>query len=173
MIIENEQDFKKVKSTLKSKGLIMITPKAGEMKIKSMAYKDEMILFEFESEYQEDVIVNLRTGVRYWLTSAAEILMKQSIANVLDSDNYAKERARLLGAAECLSAYDLETVLDEAEDILAEKKKGKPLSPNLQKEYDRLVADLETGNYTYSSNVKTSPAVTYNWARAMEETRNL
>ena len=178
MLIETTEDFKRVRGTILNEGIQMITPQAGT-KIKALAYKDEMLLFQFETAYTEEIILNLKTGVKYWLSTAAEILMKTEILNILDTHPTPRGRAELLCAAEKLSARELEDVLDEAEIVLLEKQNREKsqlketMSTDLRKEYDRLVSDLETGSYTYVSDANTTPTATYNWANAMEETRNL
>lgn len=184
MLIDTSEDFKRVRGTILKEGIQMITPQSGT-KIKALAYKDEMLLFQFETAYTEEIILNLKTGVKYWLSTAAEILMKTEILNILDTSPAPRGRAELLCAAEKLSARELEDVLDEAEVILLEKQKQKknqakentlfdlPMTPELKKEYDKMVSDLQTGGYTYVPDSSATPTATYNWANAMEENRNL
>lgn len=165
MLIETTEDFKRVKNVILKGGIQTITPHAGT-NIKVLAYKDEMLFLEVESDYNKEVILNLKTGMKYWLSTEAEILMKKDLLNILDTKLMSREKARLLCAASKLPPEELEKALKEAESVLAEKKKRidsnndnvPPLaSLGLKDMYDKLVSDLEQGPVTYTFDAKIMP----------------
>ena len=166
MLIETTEDFKRVKNVILKEGIQTITPHAGT-NIKVLAYKDEMLFLEVESDYNKEVILNLKTGTKYWLsTKAAEILMKEDLLNILDTKLVPRERANLLCAADKLPPEELEKALKEAENTLTEKKKRmKSNSDNvatletfgLKDMYDKLVSDLDQGPATYTFDAKIVP----------------
>ena len=166
MLIETTEDFKRVKNVILKEGIQTITPHAGT-NIKVLAYKDEMLFLEVESDYNKEVILNLKTGTKYWLsTKAAEILMKEDLLNILDTKLVPREKAHLLCAANKLPPEELEEALKEAEKTLAEKKKRiKSNSDNvsslesfgLKDMYDKLVSDLDQGPVTYTFDTKIAP----------------
>ena len=165
MLIETTEDFKRVKNVILKGGIQTITPHAGT-NIKVLAYKDEMLFLEVESDYNKEVILNLKTGMKYWLSTEAEILMKEDLLNILDTKLMPREKARLLCAASELPPEELEKALKEAESVLAEKKKRidsnndnvPPLSSlGLKDMYDKLVSDLEQGPVTYTFDAKIMP----------------
>lgn len=128
--------------------------------------KDEMLFLEVESDYNKEVILNLKTGTKYWLSTEAEILMKEDLLNILDTKLMPREKARLLCAAIKLPPEELEKALKEAESVLAEKKKRidsnndnvPPLASfGLKSMYDKLVSDLEQGPVTYTFDAKIAP----------------
>lgn len=164
MLIETTEDFKRVKNVILKEGIQTITPHAGT-NIKVLAYKDEMLFLEVESDYNKEVILNLKTGTKYWLSTEAEILMKNDLLNILDTKLVPKEKANLLCAADKLPPEELEKVLKEAEKTLAEKKKRAKNSDNLaalepfglKDMYDKLVSDLDQGPVTYTFDAKVTP----------------
>ena len=165
MLIETTEDFKRVKNVILKGGIQTITPHAGT-NIKVLAYKDEMLFLEVESDYNKEVILNLKTGMKYWLSTEAEILMKKNLLNILDTKLMPREKASLLCAASKLPPEELEKALKEAESVLAEKKKRidsnndnvPPLaSLGLKDMYDKLVSDLEQGPVTYTFDAKIAP----------------
>ena len=161
MLIETTEDFKRVKNVILKEGIQTITPHAGT-NIKVLAYKDEMLFLEVESDYNKEVILNLKTGTKYWLSTEVEILMKNDLLNILDTKLVPKEKANLLCAADKLPPEELEKVLKEAEKTLAEKKKRAKNSDNLaalepfglKDMYDKLVSDLDQGPVTYTFDAK-------------------
>ena len=164
MLIETTEDFKRVKNVILKGGIQTITPHAGT-NIKVLAYKDEMLFLEVESDYNKEVILNLKTGTKYWLSTEAEILMKNDLLNILDTKLVPKAKANLLCAADKLPPEELEKVLKEAEKTLAEKKKRAKNSDNLaalepfglKDMYDKLVSDLDQGPVTYTFDAKVTP----------------
>lgn len=165
MLIETTEDFKRVKNVILKGGIQTITPHAGT-NIKVLAYKDEMLFLEVESDYNKEVILNLKTGTKYWLSTEAEILMEEDLLNILDTKLMPREKANLLRAANKLPPEELEKALKEAESVLAEKKKRidsnndnvPPLaSLGLKDMYDKLVSDLEQGPVTYTFDAKIAP----------------
>lgn len=165
MLIETTEDFKRVKNVILKGGIQTITPHAGT-NIKVLAYKDEMLFLEVESDYNKEVILNLKTGTKYWLSTEAEILMEEDLLNILDTKLMPREKANLLRAANKLPPEELEKTLKEAESVLAEKKKRidsnndnvPPLaSLGLKDMYDKLVSDLEQGPVTYTFDAKIAP----------------
>lgn len=122
MLIETTEDFKRVKNLLLKEGIRMTTPHTGATKIEFLAYKNEMLFFKFDSGYNEEVILNLRTGVKHWLSTEAEILMSRGLLDIIDTSLVPREKANLLTAAERLPLEELENVLQEAEEILTERK---------------------------------------------------
>ncbi len=165
MLIETTEDFKRVKNVILKEGIQTITPHAGT-NIKVLAYKDEMLFLEVESDYNKEVILNLKTGTKYWLSTEAEILMKNDLLNILDTKPVPKEKAHLLCAADKLPPEELEKALKEAESTLMEKKKRmKSNSDNvatletfgLKDMYDKLVSDLDQGPATYTFDAKIVP----------------
>ena len=122
MLIETTEDFKRVKNVILKTGIQTITPHAGT-NIKVLAYKDEMLFLKVESDYNKEVILNLKTGTKYWLSTEAEILMEEDLLNILDTKLMPREKANLLRAANKLPPEELEKALKEAESVLAEKKK--------------------------------------------------
>ena len=112
-----------------------------------MKFKIEFNVFNLK-----EVILNLKTGTKYWLSTEAEILMKEDLLNIHNTKLTPREKARLLCAANKLPPEELEEALKEAESILAEKKKridsnNDNISPlasfGLKDTYDKLVSDLE------------------------------
>lgn len=165
MLIETTEDFKTAKNLILKGGIQTITPHAGT-NIKVLAYKDEMLFLEVESDYNKEVILNLKTGTKYWLSTEAEILMKEDLLNILDTKLVPREKAHLLCAASKLPPEELEKTLKEAESVLAEKKKrtesdndnvSSLASFGLKDMYDKLVSDLEQGPITYNFNAKIAP----------------
>ena len=165
MLIETTEDFKRVKNVILKGGIQTITPHAGT-NIKVLAYKDEMLFLEVESDYNKEVILNLKTGMKYWLSTEAEILMKEDLLNILDTKLMPREKARLLCAASKLPPEELEKALKEAESVLAEKKKrterdndnvSSLASFGLKDMYDKLVSDLDQGPVTYTFDAKIMP----------------
>ena len=165
MLIETTEDFKTAKNVILKGGIQTITPHAGT-NIKVLAYKDEMLFLEVESDYNKEVILNLKTGTKYWLSTEAEILMKEDLLNILDTKLMPREKARLLCAANKLPPEELEKALKEAENVLAEKKKriddnndnvSSLASFGLKDTYDKLVSDLERGPVTYTFDAKIAP----------------
>ena len=165
MLIETTEDFKTAKNVILKGGIQTITPHAGT-NIKVLAYKDEMLFLEVESDYDKEVILNLKTGTKYWLSTEAEILMKEDLLNILDTKLMPREKARLLCAASKLPPEELEKALKEAESVLAEKKKridsnndnvSSLASFGLKDMYDKLVSDLEQGPVTYTFDAKIAP----------------
>ena len=165
MLIETTEDFKRVKNVILKGGIQTITPHAGT-NIKVLAYKDEMLFLEVESDYNKEVILNLKTGTKYWLSTEAEILMEEDLLNILDTKLMPREKANLLRAANKLPPEELEKALKEAESVLAEKKKRidsnndnvPPLaSLGLKDTYNKLVSDLEQGPITYIFDAKIAP----------------
>ena len=165
MLIETTEDFKTAKNVILKGGIQTITPHAGT-NIKVLAYKDEMLFLEVESDYDKEVILNLKTGTKYWLSTEAEILMKEDLLNILDTKLMPREKARLLCAASKLPPEELEKALKEAENVLAEKKKridsnndnvSSLASFGLKDMYDKLVSDLEQGPVTYTFDAKIAP----------------
>nr|DAK69963.1 MAG TPA: hypothetical protein [Caudoviricetes sp.] len=163
MLIETTEDFKRVKNVILKEGIQTITPHAGT-NIKVLAYKDEMLFLEVESDYNKEVILNLKTGTKYYLSTAAEILMKEDLLNILDTKLVPRERANLLCAADKLPPEELEKALREAESILMEKKKRMKSNGDnvatletfgLKDMYDKLVSDLDQGPVTYTFDAKT------------------
>ena len=162
MLIETTEDFKRVKNVILKEGIQTITPHAGT-NIKVLAYKDEMLFLEVESDYNKEVILNLKTGTKYYLSTAA---MKEDLLNILDTKLVPRERANLLCAADKLPPEELEKALKEAENTLTEKKKRmKSNSDNvatletfgLKDMYDKLVSDLDQGPVTYTFDAKIVP----------------
>ena len=162
MLIETTEDFKRVKNVILKGGIRTITPHAGT-NIKVLAYKDEMLFLEVESDYNKEVILNLKTGTKYYLSTAA---MKEDLLNILDTKLVPRERANLLCAADKLPPEELEKALKEAENTLTEKKKRmKSNSDNvatletfgLKDMYDKLVSDLDQGPVTYTFDAKIVP----------------
>ena len=165
MLIETTEDFKRVKNVILKGGIRTITPHAGT-NIKVLAYKDEMLFLEVKSDYNKEVILNLKTGTKYYLSTAAEILMKEDLLNILDTKLVPRERANLLCAADKLPPEELEKALKEVENTLTEKKKRmKSNSDNvailetfgLKDMYDKLVSDLDQGPVTYTFDAKIVP----------------
>lgn len=165
MLIETTEDFKRVKNVILKGGIQTITPHAGT-NIKVLAYKDEMLFFEVESDYNKEVILNLKTGTKYWLSTEAEILMEEDLLNILDTKLMPREKANLLRAANKLPPEELEKALKEAESVLAEKKKRTERdndnvssleSFGLKDMYDKLVSDLDQGSVTYTFDAKIAP----------------
>ena len=165
MLIETTEDFKKVKNVILKEGIQTITPHAGT-NIKALAYKDEMLFLEVESDYNKEVILNLKTGMKYWLSTEAEILMREDLLNILDTKLIPREKACLLCAANKLPPEELEKALKEAEGVLAEKKKRTERdndnvssleSFGLKDMYDKLVSDLDQGSVTYTFDAKIAP----------------
>lgn len=165
MLIETTEDFKTAKNLILKEGIQTITPHVGT-NIKVLAYKDEMLFLEVESDYNKEVILNLKTGTKYWLSTEAEILMKEDLLNILDTKLVPREKAHLLCAASKLPPEELEKTLKEAESVLAEKKKrtesdndnvSSLASFGLKDMYDKLVSDLEQGPITYNFNAKIAP----------------
>lgn len=165
MLIETTEDFKRVKNVILKGGIQTITPHAGT-NIKVLAYKDEMLFLEVESDYNKEVILNLKTGTKYWLSTEAEILMEEDLLNILDTKLMPREKANLLRAANKLPPEELEKALKEAESVLAEKKKRTERdndnvssleSFGLKDMYDKLVSDLDQGPVTYTFDVKIMP----------------
>ena len=165
MLIETTEDFKRVKNVILKVGIQTITPHAGT-NIKVLAYKDEMLFLEIESDYNKEVILNLKTGMKYWLSTEAEILMKEDLLNILDTKLMPREKARLLCAASKLPPEELEKALKEAESVLVEKKKriddnndnvSSLASFGLKDMYDKLVSDLDQGPVTYTFDAKIMP----------------
>lgn len=165
MLIETTEDFKRVKNVILKGGIQTITPHAGT-NIKVLAYKDEMLFLEVESDYNKEVILNLKTGTKYWLSTEAEILMEEDLLNILDTKLMPREKANLLRAANKLPPEELEKALKEAESVLAEKKKRTERdndnvssleSFGLKDMYDRLVSDLDQGSVTYTFDAKIAP----------------
>lgn len=165
MLIETTEDFKRVKNVILKGGVQTITPHAGT-NIKVLAYKDEMLFLEVESDYNKEVILNLKTGTKYYLSTAAEILMKEDLLNILDTKLVPREKANLLCAADKLPPEELEKVLKEAEKTLAEKKKRMESDSDnvatletfgLKDMYDKLVSDLDQGPVTYTFDAKVVP----------------
>lgn len=165
MLIETTEDFKRVKNVILKGGIRTITPHAST-NIKVLAYKDEMLFLEVESDYNKEVILNLKTGTKYYLSTAAEILMKEDLLNILDTKLVPRERANLLCAADKLPPEELEKALKEVENTLTEKKKRmKSNSDNvailetfgLKDMYDKLVSDLDQGPVTYTFDAKIVP----------------
>lgn len=60
---------------------------------------------------KKEVILNLKTGTKYWLSTEAEILMKEDLLNILDTKLIPREKARLLCAASKLPPEELEKAL--------------------------------------------------------------
>ena len=165
MLIETTEDFKTAKNVILKGGIQTITPHAGT-NIKVLAYKDEMLFLEVESDYDKEVILNLKTGMKYWLSTEAEILMKKDLLNIFNTKLMPREKARLLCAASKLPPEELEKALKEAESVLAEKKKridsnndnvSSLASFGLKDTYDKLVSDLEQGPVTYTFDAKIAP----------------
>ena len=165
MLIETTEDFKRVKNVILKGGIRTITPHAGT-NIKVLAYKDEMLFLEVESDYNKEVILNLKTGTKYWLSTEAEILMEEDLLNILDTKLMPREKANLLRAANKLPPEELEKALKEAESVLAEKKKRTERdndnvssleSFGLKDMYDKLVSDLDQGSVTYTFDAKIAP----------------
>lgn len=165
MLIETTEDFKRVKNVILKGGIQTITPHAGT-NIKVLAYKDEMLFLEVESDYNKEVILNLKTGTKYWLSTEAEILMEEDLLNILDTKLMPREKANLLRATNKLPPEELEKALKEAESVLAEKKKRTERdndnvssleSFGLKDMYDRLVSDLDQGSVTYTFDAKIAP----------------
>ena len=165
MLIETTEDFKRVKNVILKGGIQTITPHA-DTNIKVLAYKDEMLFLEVESNCIKEVILNLKTGTKYWLSTEAEILIKEDLLNIHNTELMPREKARLLCAASKLPPKELEKALKEAESVLAEKKKRidsnndnvSPLaSLGLKDTYDKLVSDLEQGPVTYTFDAKVAP----------------
>lgn len=165
MLIETTEDFKRVKNVILKGGIQTITPHAGT-NIKVLAYKDEMLFLEVESDYNKEVILNLKTGTKYWLSTEAEILMEEDLLNILDTKLMPREKANLLRAANKLPPEELEKTLKEAESVLAEKKKRTKIdndnvssleSFGLKDMYDKLVSDLDQGSVTYAFDAKITP----------------
>lgn len=165
MLIETTEDFKRVKNVILKEGIQTITPHAGT-NIKVLAYKDEMLFLEVESDYNKEVILNLKTGTKYWLSTEAEILMEEDLLNILDTKLMPREKANLLRAANKLPPEELEKALKEAESVLAEKKKRTERdndnvssleSFGLKDMYDKLVSDLDQGSVTYTFDAKIAP----------------
>lgn len=165
MLIETTEDFKRVKNVILKGGIQTITPHAGT-NIKVLAYKDEMLFLEVESDYNKEVILNLKTGTKYWLSTEAEILMEEDLLNILDTKLMPREKANLLRAANKLPPEELEKALKEAESVLAEKKKRTERdndnvssleSFGLKDMYDKLVSDLDQGSVTYTFDAKITP----------------
>ncbi len=165
MLIETTEDFKRVKNIILKGGIQTITPHAGT-NIKVLAYKDEMLFLEVESDYNKEVILNLKTGTKYWLSTEAEILMEEDLLNILDTKLMPREKANLLCAANKLPPEELEKALKEAESVLAEKKKRTERdndnvssleSFGLKDMYDKLVSDLDQGSITYTFDAKIAP----------------
>lgn len=165
MLIETTEDFKRVKNVILKGGIQTITPHAGT-NIKVLAYKDEMLFLEVESDYNKEVILNLKTGTKYWLSTEAEILMEEDLLNILDTKFMPREKANLLRAANKLPPEELEKALKEAESVLAEKKKRTERdndnvssleSFGLKDMYDKLVSDLDQGSVTYTFDAKITP----------------
>lgn len=165
MLIETTEDFKRVKNVILKGGIQTITPHAGT-NIKVLAYKDEMLFLEVESDYNKEVILNLKTGTKYWLSTEAEILMEEDLLNILDTKLMPREKANLLRAASKLPPEEAGKSIKEAESVLAEKKKRidsnndnvPPLaSLGLKDMYDKLVSDLEQGPVTYTFDAKIAP----------------
>ena len=166
MLIETTEDFKRVKNVILKEGIQTITPHAGT-NIKVLAYKDEMLFLEVESDYNKEVILSLKTGTKYYLSTAAEILMKEDLLNILDTKLVPREKANLLCAANKLPPEELEKALKEAEKTLAEKKKRVKNSDSdnlaalepfgLKDMYDKLVSDLDQGPVTYTFDAKVTP----------------
>ena len=161
MLIETTEDFKRVKNVILKGGIQTITPHT-DTNIKVLAYKDEMLFLEVESNCIKEVILNLKTGTKYWLSTEAEILMKEDLLNIHNTKLMPREKARLLCAANKLPPE----ALKEAESILAEKKKridsnNDNISPlasfGLKDTYDKLVSDLEQGPVTYTFDAKIAP----------------
>ena len=165
MLIETTEDFKRAKNVILKGGIQTITPHAGT-NIKVLAYKDEMLFLEVESDYNKEVILNLKTGTKYWLSTEAEILMEEDLLNILDTKLMPREKANLLRAANKLPPEELEKALKEAESVLAEKKKRTERdndnvssleSFSLKDMYDKLVSDLDQGSVTYTFDAKITP----------------
>lgn len=165
MLIKTTEDFKTAKNVILKGGIQTITPHAGT-NIKVLAYKDEMLFLEVESDYNKEVILNLKTGTKYWLSTEAEILMEEDLLNIHNTKLMPREKARLLCAANKLPPEELEEALKEAESVLAEKKKridsnNDNISPlasfGLKDTYDKLVSDLEQGPVTYTFDAKIAP----------------
>ena len=165
MLIETTEDFKTAKNVILKGGIQTITPHAGT-NIKVLAYKDEMLFLEVESDYNKEVILNLKTGTKYWLSTEAEILMEEDLLNILDTKLMPREKANLLCAANKLPPEELEKALKEAESVLAEKKKRTERdndnvssleSFGLKDMYDKLVSDLDQGSVTYTFDAKIAP----------------
>lgn len=165
MLIETTEDFKRVKNIILKGGIQTITPHVGT-NIKVLAYKDEMLFLEVESDYNKEVILNLKTGTKYWLSTEAEILMEEDLLNILDTKLMPREKANLLRAANKLPPEELEKALKEAESVLAEKKKRTERdndnvssleSFGLKDMYDKLVSDLDQGSITYTFDAKIAP----------------
>ena len=165
MLIETTEDFKRVKNVILKGGIQTITPHTGT-NIKVLAYKDEMLFLEVASNYTKEAILNLKTGTKYWLSTEAEILMKEDLLNIHNTELMPREKARLLCAANKLPPEELEEALKEAESILAEKKKridsnndnvSHLASLGLKDTYDKLVSDLEQGPVTYTFDAKVAP----------------
>lgn len=165
MLIETTEDFKRVKNIILKGGIQTITPHVGT-NIKVLAYKDEMLFLEVESDYNKEVILNLKTGTKYWLSTEAEILMEEDLLNILDTKLMPREKANLLRAANKLPPEELEKALKEAESVLAEKKKRTERdndnvssleSFGLKDMYDKLVSDLDQGSVTYTFDAKITP----------------
>ena len=165
MLIETTEDFKTAKNVILKGGIQTLALHAGT-NIKVLAYKDEMLFLEVESNCIKEVILNLKTGTKYWLSTEAEILMKEDLLNIHNTKLMPREKARLLCAANKLPPEELEEALKEAESILAEKKKRidsnndnvSPLAPfGLKDMYDKLVSDLEQGPVTYTFDAKIAP----------------
>ena len=125
-----------------------------------------MLFLEVESDYDKEVILNLKTGMKYWLSTEAEILMKKDLLNIFDTKLMPREKARLLCAASKLPPEELEKALKEAENVLAEKKKridsnndnvSSLASLGLKDMYNKLVSDLEQGPVTYTFDAKIAP----------------
>ena len=110
MLIETTEDFKRVKNVILKGGIQTITPHAGT-NIKVLAYKDEMLFLEVESDYNKEVILNVKTGTKYWLSTEAEILMEEDLLNILDTKLMPREKANLLRAANKLPPEELEKAL--------------------------------------------------------------
>ena len=165
MLIETTEDWKTAKNVILKGGIQTITPHAGT-NIKVLAYKDEMLFLEVESDYNKEVILNLKTGTKYWLSTEAEILMEEDLLNILDTKLMPREKANLLCAANKLPPEELEKALKEAESVLAEKKKRTERdndnvssleSFGLKDMYDKLVSDLDQGSVTYTFDAKIAP----------------
>lgn len=165
MLIETTEDFKRVKKLLLKEGIRTITPYERTTKIKFLVYKNEMLFFKFDSEYNEEIILDLKTGVEYWLSTEAEILMSKELLSP-NTNPIPREKASLLCAANKLPPEELEKALKEAESILAEKKKRtKSDSDNvssleslgIKDMYDKLVSDLDQGSVTYTFDAKVMP----------------
>lgn len=122
MLIETTEDFKRVKNVILKGGIQTITPHAST-NIKVLAYKDEMLFLEVESDYNKEVILNLKTGMKYWLSTEAEILMKEDLLNILDTKLMPREKARLLCAASKLPPEELEKSIEGSRKRSCRKEK--------------------------------------------------